>query len=1379
MSNSITARLFLTLWLFSLPAFAQYVAYNGMCSKGGQAVLTQGLASTGTQPLSGAPTSTGTGVVASYPGCLVTVYLTGTTNTAIIYSSAGGGALTNPFTASTVDGSFIFYTTAGVGYDITLSGGGLPATVTLTDVMVGGGGGGGGGSGTVTNIATSFPLTGGPITTTGTLGLTASCATNQSIQWNGSAWACATIAGTVSSVFGRIGAVVAATGDYTVGQVTGAAPLNSPVFTGTPTVPGYLPLTGGTLTGTLNGTTLNGSAVIQSPQFCIGISCISAWPSGTVTSVFGRTGVIVAQSGDYSFSQISGSATNGQLANSAITIAGTSVSLGGSTSSLPSPGAIGGSTPAAITGTTITANTGLVGPHNGTVGATTPNTGAFTSLSGTSLTDSGLTTLNALPKNSAAGLLSESSLTDNGTTVSTTEPFSIGASPPAVTGGTSISGVDGSLPSSVASTGGAGELLVPYAGGWEWETFASGTGAPSDQGQLVSTTATQSLTNKTISLATPTEIGYVHGVTSGIQAQLNAKLSSVSQNIVTPTAVYAPISTATSAVTTVTYFNNSGAGACSEVPISANTFNITLPSSMPATGLCVNFVNYGTGTPTILGNGSTFNGASTTSLLLPAGSSTAPTGAVITSNGATYVATLWGAGAASGGISYNASPNTSSADHPSQWTNLPFAYDQNLTTYATGADNSGLVSPTTANFYGFSSVVGTPTSMVLNVSAATICAGTCTFFLKYSLNGGSTWTAFSGFPTSGTNAQATYQFALSNSQDLTQVQVLGNATWVSGTSAAIRIYEVWIAVTENSGVSSINSVAGAFTFTGSGVSCTTTTCTFSGGGGGSTWYNYGTDGSSTSNVYTVTSSMSSYAAGNAQCFTGHAANTSVSPTVNFNSLGATTIVKYTGIPLAVGDISASEPSCVVYDGTNFQLLNPQAKTGTNLNVLSNNPTLTTPNIVTGLDDTNSNVMIGFTPTGSAVNNVAITNAATGGTPTIASAGTDTVVGLLIRGQDYTIGSSTPAPPPLEIRGANGTGATSDSQPGSGGQNVWLQGGANAGTYTNSQAGGIEIVPGYSTAGSAGSYMEEGVLIMAQMYGLGAGSFTQWNLVCFDPSARTQAIPCGASPTTVIGVTDSVGAAAIQVHIRPSQTPINSSNTAVLGDSVCAGSSAGLVTDSGTTTGCTAAQGMTIGKVIAVSGYYNLPDGNSATVTTSLPLIDMGAYIPNGVGDMNFAGGITLPSNGLTMTGCTSGQVVKGDGTGCATVPLVGSTTTFLAMGPNPTALTSSMVIFGPIPMTQAITVPANGANGTGTSEFILGTLPAATWTATIKKLAGSTAGCTGSATTMGTVAIATSGAQTWSTSATSLAIGDCLEVLAPSSVDTTAANPTLSLVVVK
>jgi len=45
----------------------------------------------------------------------------------------------------------------------------------------------------------------------------------------------------VTSVFGRTGAVVAVSGDYTVGQVTGAAPLASPTFTGVPAGPTAAP----------------------------------------------------------------------------------------------------------------------------------------------------------------------------------------------------------------------------------------------------------------------------------------------------------------------------------------------------------------------------------------------------------------------------------------------------------------------------------------------------------------------------------------------------------------------------------------------------------------------------------------------------------------------------------------------------------------------------------------------------------------------------------------------------------------------------------------------------------------------------------------------------------------------------------------------------------------------------------------------------------------------------------------------------------------------------------------------------------------------------------------------------------------------------------
>ncbi len=44
-------------------------------------------------------------------------------------------------------------------------------------------------------------------------------------------------ANNVGSVFGRVGSITAQAGDYSVGQVTGAAPLASPALTGTPTAP--------------------------------------------------------------------------------------------------------------------------------------------------------------------------------------------------------------------------------------------------------------------------------------------------------------------------------------------------------------------------------------------------------------------------------------------------------------------------------------------------------------------------------------------------------------------------------------------------------------------------------------------------------------------------------------------------------------------------------------------------------------------------------------------------------------------------------------------------------------------------------------------------------------------------------------------------------------------------------------------------------------------------------------------------------------------------------------------------------------------------------------------------------------------------------------
>jgi hypothetical protein len=201
-------------------------AYSNFAQQGDVSVVTSGLSST-------------TVVEGSYPLCTVSVYLHGSGTLASIYSDNGVTPLANPFTANS-NGQFTFYA-ANNRYDVTLSnnsGSGPASPITIPDILL------------------NDPAGGG---------------------------------GVVNSVFGRDGTVIAQTGDYTVSQVTGAAPLASPTFTGVPAAP--------TATGGTNTTQLATTAFVQ-----------AALPSIPVTSVFSRTGAVVAANGDYNVSQVTGAA---------------------------------------------------------------------------------------------------------------------------------------------------------------------------------------------------------------------------------------------------------------------------------------------------------------------------------------------------------------------------------------------------------------------------------------------------------------------------------------------------------------------------------------------------------------------------------------------------------------------------------------------------------------------------------------------------------------------------------------------------------------------------------------------------------------------------------------------------------------------------------------------------------------------------------------------------------------------------------------------------------------------------------------------------------------------------------------------------------------
>lgn len=112
--------------------------------------------------------------------------------------------------------------------------------------------------------------------------------------------------------------------------------------------------------------------------------------------------------------------------------------------------------------------------------------------------------------------------------------------------------------------------------------------------------------------------------------------------------------------------------------------------------------------------------------------------------------------------------------------------------------------------------------------------GGCDFKVPLTVNGGAVGGGggITGATANGGLLQTGFTLGLLTSCTANQYLSWSGSAWVCTTLPA------------PGGVTSINSVAGAFSFTGAGVSCSGTTCTFSGGGGGS-----GTVSSGTANQF--------------------------------------------------------------------------------------------------------------------------------------------------------------------------------------------------------------------------------------------------------------------------------------------------------------------------------------------------------------------------------------------------------------------------------------------------------------------------------------------------------------------------------------------------
>lgn len=353
----------LGLMLCSLGAAAQgpLSGANGDCTLGGQQVIVNGLASTGTQPIGSTTVSVGAGVLSSYPDCGVTVFFTGTINKAPIYSnnpSSSPTPLDNPFTAN-ADGSWLFFTNQGC-YDITVgtgTGPTMPTSRTYSDVCLAGIG-----AGTVSNFqvdqtigtiltasvanpttspflhfsvpaAPPYTVYGNPQATSQVPNFSHLVTQQFPFTYSGNTLQLATVgvtfshsAGTpvcednvgnlkdigcdnvtgVSSFNGRTGPVTPQSGDYSVGQVTGAAPNASPNLSGDPTTP----------TGSFG----DSSNQIANDAF---VAAAIAGITDAVISVNGHTGVVVL-----GVSDISGAAP---LASPAFTLIPTAPTAGPNT----------------------------------------------------------------------------------------------------------------------------------------------------------------------------------------------------------------------------------------------------------------------------------------------------------------------------------------------------------------------------------------------------------------------------------------------------------------------------------------------------------------------------------------------------------------------------------------------------------------------------------------------------------------------------------------------------------------------------------------------------------------------------------------------------------------------------------------------------------------------------------------------------------------------------------------------------------------------------------------------------------------------------------------------------------------------------------------
>jgi hypothetical protein len=153
-----------------------------------------------------------------------------------------------------------------------------------------------------------------------------------------------------------------------------------------------------------------------------------------------------------------------------------------------------------------------------------------------------------------------------------------------------------------------------------------------------------------------------------------------------------------------------------------------------------------------------------------------------------------------------------------------------------------------------------------------------------------------------------------------------------------------------------------------------------------------TDTSVTANLITVApppgSVITAYSTGLTLSILVANTTTSTTPTINFNGLGAKTVINANGTALTAGQIISGQLINVVYDGTNFRLMSQSVpNVATLINYTAPFSGGVTETVAAKLAQTVSVIDFGADPTGTADSTAAFTNAGATGRLIYASAGT--------------------------------------------------------------------------------------------------------------------------------------------------------------------------------------------------------------------------------------------------------------------------------------------------------------------------------------------------------------------------------------------------------